>query len=165
MRTLRSIVLLALAPFSFMLAACGGEVQAHPNTAVEEGGNSKPSSTSQSTPGPDRKRPWWKPPGPIAGKWKTSGNPSDMVVEITVSGKNATGRVILPADGAKRHYAAGEEVLTLQVDDFGQWIGQLRKKTLAGVDKKEPIRFVATESVLDAIMTTDDAWKHMTRVD
>ena len=88
-----------------------------------------------------------------------------MVVEVTVSGDNASGRVTFVGEGAKRHYMNGEEILFLKVDDFGQWVGQLRMKTLAGVDKKEPIRFVATETMLDGIVTTDQAFKHMSRVE
>lgn len=153
-----------------LLVACGGEgTQSHPNTAANAGasagGNARANAAFNQPPGPDKKRPWYQPPGPIAGKWKTSAFPPDMVVEITVTGKNASGRVLSVGDGTKRHYSNGEEILTLQVDDFGQWVGQLRKKYLNGMDKKEPIRFVASESVLDAIMTTDEAFKKMTRVE
>jgi hypothetical protein len=153
-----------------LLVACGGEgTQSRPNTAVNAGasagGDARANAAFNKPPGPDRKRPWYQPPGPIAGKWKTSAYPPDMIVEVTVTGKNAVGRVVVAGEGAKRHYTEGEQILTLQVDDFGQWVGQLKKKYLSASEKMEPIRFVASDNVLDAIMTSDEAFKRMTRVE
>jgi hypothetical protein len=105
-----------------------------------------------------------QPPGPIAGKWKTTSNPGDMVIEITTNGNKATGRIVNVGDGAKRHWSNGEQILDLEVNDYGHWVGQLHWKSLAGGDRKEYIRFVATPDELDAIMTTDAAFKHMPRV-
>jgi hypothetical protein len=154
-----------------LLTACGGGVQAKVNTGESSesassneagggggGGNASPQFKF------NRKKPWMQPPGPIAGKWKTTAQPPDMVIEITTNGSKAVGRIVTLGDGGKRHYSVGEEILNLEVNDYGHWVGQLHWKSLAGGDRKEYIRFVATPDELDAIMTTDAAFKHMPKV-
>jgi hypothetical protein len=87
-----------------------------------------------------------------------------MIIEITTTGSKATGRIAVLGDGGRRHWSVGEEILNLEVNDYGHWVGQLHWKSLAGGDRKEYIRFVATPDELDAIMTTDASFKHMPRV-
>jgi hypothetical protein len=110
------------------------------------------------------KTPWKKPAGPIAGRWKvTCAGADGMIIAVTVVEKKATGRVEDPGAGTKYGYAKGEEILRLEADDFGDWVGQLEWRSVAGVTRWDPIRFVATADMLDATMTTSDCYRHMPR--
>jgi hypothetical protein len=113
-----------------------------------------------------KKYPWEKDPGPIGGKWKaTCANSSGMVIEFTLQGeKKATGRVAEVGAASKYGYKAGEEIFRVSADDFGDWVGQLKWRSVNGVERWDPIRFVATQDKLNATMTTDDCYKNMPRV-
>jgi len=89
---------------------------------------------------------------------------ADMVVELRVDGKAAVGRIAVLGQGVKRGYKEGDDILHLTVDDWGQWVGQLRWRSVAGVGRQDPIRFVATANRLDAVMTTDECYRGMPRV-
>jgi len=116
--------------------------------------------------GEPKKYPWQKDPGPIAGKWKVSCNESaGMTVDVTVkSDKIASGRVAEVGAAKKYGYTEGEEILRLEADDFGDWVGQLKWRSVAGVERWDPIRMVATADKLNATMTTDACYKDMKRV-
>jgi hypothetical protein len=110
------------------------------------------------------KTPWKKPAGPIEGRWKvTCPGAEGMIVAVTVVEKKATGRVEDPGAGTKYGYAKGEEILRLEADDFGDWVGQLEWRSVAGVTRWDPIRLVATPDMLDATMTTSECYRHMPR--
>ena len=83
---------------------------------------------------------------------------------IKVDGKAAVGRVAVLGQGVKRGYKDGDEILHLTSDDWGQWVGQLHWRSVAGMDRQDPIRFVATANKLDATMSTDECFKDMPRV-
>jgi hypothetical protein len=119
----------------------------------------------QAAPTTPKKLPWMKPPGPIEGRWKVTCPGADgMIVAFSVVDKKATGRVEDPGAGTKYGYAKGEEILRLEADDFGDWVGQLEWRSVAGVTRWDPIRFVASADVLDATMTTSECYRHMPRV-
>ena len=108
--------------------------------------------------------PWQKSPGPIAGRWAvTCDYSAGMVVDISVEGKSATGRIFTLGKGTLRGYSEGEEIFRLEADDFGDWVGQLRWRGMGNKDRWDPIRFVATPKQLDATMTTDNCFKMMPR--
>jgi hypothetical protein len=112
-----------------------------------------------------KKLPWMKRPGPIEGRWKVSCPGADgMIVAVTVEDKKATGRVEDPGAGTKYGYAKGQEVLRLEADEFGDWVGQLEWRGISGMTRWDPIRFVATAETLDATMTTSECYRHMSRV-
>ncbi|MGA7743944.1 MAG: hypothetical protein ABSF35_03660 [Polyangia bacterium] len=114
--------------------------------------------------GADERFPWQKDPGPIAGRWSvTCDEMAGMVVEFRVDGKKATGRVSHLGKAGLFGYSVGEEMLRLEADDHGDWVGQLRWRGLGSKDRWEPIRLVATSSQLDATMTTDNCYKQMPR--
>jgi hypothetical protein len=54
--------------------------------------------------------------------------------------------------------------LRLAADDYGDWVGTLRWRSVSGVDRWDPIRLVATDEQLDATITTDECYKKMQRV-
>jgi hypothetical protein len=111
------------------------------------------------------KTPWKKPAGPIAGRWKvTCAGADGMIIAVTVVENKATGRVEDPGAGTKYGYAKGEEILRLEADDFGDWVGQLEWRGVSGVTRWDPIRMVATAEVLDATMTTSECYRHMPRL-
>ncbi|HVY49493.1 MAG TPA: hypothetical protein VHB21_26555 [Minicystis sp.] len=113
----------------------------------------------------DNAHPWERPPGPIAGRWKTTCDfTADMVVEISVNGKHAVGKIVALGQGGKRGYHEGDDVLQLDANDFGHWVGKLRWRSVAGMERQDPIHFVATGDTLDAIMTTDECYRKMPRV-
>ena len=114
----------------------------------------------------EERLPWQKDPGPIAGRWSvTCEEMAGMVVELTVDGKKATGRVSHLGKAGVFGYSVGEEMLRLEADDHGDWVGQLRWRGLGSKDRWDPIRFVATSTQLDATMTTDNCYKKMPRAD
>jgi hypothetical protein len=113
------------------------------------------------------KKPLWpRPAGPIAGKWKATCPGADgMVVEIALNGeRGATGHIAELGAASKYGYAAGEEILRLSADDYGDWVGQLEWRSVAGVVRWDAIRFVATPEQLDATMTTSECYRRMPRV-
>jgi hypothetical protein len=113
-----------------------------------------------------KKYPWEKEAVPIAGRWKTTcPNSAGMVVEFTMSGdRKATGRIAELGAAGKYGYKAGDEIFRLSADDFGEWVGQLRWRSVAGAERWDPIRLVATADRLNATQTADDCYKNMPRV-
>jgi hypothetical protein len=87
-----------------------------------------------------------------------------MVVEFAVDGNKASGKIAVLGRGGFRTYKAGEEILRLEADDYGDWVGQLHWRGPARADHWDSIRFVATPDVLDATMTTDLCYRKMPRV-
>jgi hypothetical protein len=112
----------------------------------------------------DERLPWQRDPGPIAGRWSvTCEEMAGMVVEFRVDGKKATGRVSHLGKAGVFGYSVGDEMLRLEADDHGDWVGQLHWRGLGSKDRWEPIRFVATSTQLDATMTLDNCYKKMPR--
>jgi hypothetical protein len=112
----------------------------------------------------DERLPWQRDPGPITGRWSvTCEEMAGMVVEFRVDGKKAKGRVSHLGKASVFGYSVGEEVLRLEADDHGDWVGQLHWRGLGSKDRWEPIRFVATSVQLDATMTLDNCYKKMPR--
>jgi hypothetical protein len=113
-----------------------------------------------------KKYPWEKEPGPIAGRWKAtcpaSGN---FQIDFRLVGdKKASGTVAELGAAGKYGYKQGEEIFRVAADDFGEWVGQLKWRSVAGAERWDPIRLVATQDKLNATMTTDDCYKNMPRV-
>jgi hypothetical protein len=109
--------------------------------------------------------PWQKDPGPIAGRWRVScAHSAGMAIEFTLATpKSASGRICELGKGGKYGYSQGEEILRLDADDFGDWVGKLKWRSVAGVERWDPIRMVATADRLNATMTTDECYKDMPR--
>jgi hypothetical protein len=154
-------VLLLLLAAAWMILGCSNSAAAPPR--IDD-----PTKASAASPSPDNNGPhkfvFGAPPGPIAGRWVTTcPYTADMVVEIKVDGNAAVGRIAVLGQGVKRGYTQGDEILHLRADDFGQWVGQLHWRSVAGMDRQDPIRFVATANKLDAVMSTDECYKGMSR--
>ena len=111
-----------------------------------------------------KKWPWAKPPGPIAGTWGvTCDGEKGMVLEFVLQGdKKASGRVATLGDAGKYGYKDGEEIFKLEADDYGDWVGQLKWRSVSGMERWDPIRFVATADALNATISTDACYKNMT---
>src|SRR5262249_56907468 len=109
---------------------------------------------------------WQKDPGPIGGRWKVScPDSAGMIVEFSLKSPTvAMGRVAEVGSAAKFGYTQGEEIFRLEADDFGDWVGQLRWRSVAGANRWEPIRFVASPDTLNATITMDPCYKDMPRV-
>lgn len=112
-----------------------------------------------------QKYPWEKPPGPIAGSWKTScAGSAGMVINFVLEGdKKAVGRIAELGAAGKYGYKRGEEIFRLSATDLGKWVGQLKWRSVAGALRWEPISFVASPDRLDAVATMDDCYKSMLR--
>jgi hypothetical protein len=110
--------------------------------------------------------PWEKSPGPIAGQWKvTCPDRGHYAIEFRLDGeKKASGYVSELGTAGKYGYTQGEEIFHLTADDFGDWVGQLKWRSIAGAERWDPIRLVAKQDELNATMTTDDCYKNMPRV-
>jgi hypothetical protein len=112
-----------------------------------------------------KRLPWQRDPGPISGRWSvTCAERAGMVVEFSVNGRRATGRVSQLDIAGAFGYSVGEEILQLEANDFGDWVGQLHWRAVRSNDRWDPIRFVATSTQLDATITTDNCYKKMPRV-
>jgi hypothetical protein len=109
--------------------------------------------------------PWQKEPGPIAGRWKATCSASgNLVVEFRLVGdKKASGTIAELGAAAARGYRQGEEIFRVSADDYGDWVGQLKWRSVLGVERWDPVRLVAMADKLDATMTTDDCYKSMPR--
>ncbi len=107
--------------------------------------------------------PWQKDPGPIAGTWQaTCSESKGATIEITLKDAHtAVGRIANLGGLGIRGYQQGEEIIHLTADDFGKWNGQLVWRQVSGATHTDPISFVATGDVLNAVMTTDDCYKQM----
>jgi hypothetical protein len=111
-----------------------------------------------------KRLPWQKDPGPIAGRWSvTCDKLAGMVVEFKVDGRKATGSVSKVGNGSVVGYTLGEEIIRLDADDYGDWVGRLHWRAVTPSDRWDPIRFVATSWGVDATMTTDPCFKNMSR--
>jgi hypothetical protein len=86
-----------------------------------------------------------------------------MVVEFKVDGRKATGSVSKVGNGSVVGYTVGEEIIRLDADDYGDWVGRLHWRAVHPHDRWDPIRFVATSWGVDATMTTDPCFKNMSR--
>ena len=77
--------------------------------------------------------------------------------------KKATGSVSQVGKEAAMGYSFGEEIFRLEADDFGDWVRQLLWQGADG-RRRDPIRFVATSTQLDASTGMDSCYKKMPRV-
>jgi|SRR5579862_9412341 len=113
----------------------------------------------------EKKLPWQKAPGPIAGKWAvTCDGEKGMVLEFVLQGdKKASGRIATLGDAGKYGYKEGEEIFKLDADDYGDWVGQLKWRSVSGIERWDPIRLVAGADSLNATMTTDACYKNLAR--
>ena len=88
----------------------------------------------------EKRFPWQKNPGPIAGRWSvTCKERAGMVVEITVDGKSATGQVFRLDKAGVYGYSVGEEILRLEANDYGDWVGQLHWRAQYSKDRWDPV--------------------------
>ena len=118
--------------------------------------------------------PWMKPPVPIAGRWKVAGNAlckrvKGVVVEIVAAPddpKAATGRVVEIDAATSREYGfrRGEEIMQLRADDYGNWRGKVKWRSVTKVQRWDPVYFVLEGGKLSGTMSSDDCWKGMIRV-
>ena len=118
--------------------------------------------------------PWMKPPAPIAGRWKLADNAlckrvKQVVVEIVVTPddpKTATGRIVGLKASTSREYGfrRGEEVMQLRADDYGNWRGKVKWRSVTRAQRWDPVYFVLDGGKLSGTMSTDDCWKGMMRV-
>jgi hypothetical protein len=111
------------------------------------------------------KYPWAKQAGPINGQWKTTCKESaGMVVEFSVHGGKATGSIAKLGGAGKYGYSQGQEIMRLTATDLGKWAGQLRWRSVSGMERWDPITFVVKGNELDAVQTTDQCYRNMPRV-
>lgn len=114
---------------------------------------------------PVKKPSWQHAPGAIAGRWKATCPGADgLIVAFTVTDRAATGRIDQLGAAGQYGYTQGEEILRLTADDYGDWVGQLQWRSVAGVVRWDPIRLVATPVELEATMTTSECFRKLPRV-
>jgi len=106
-----------------------------------------------------------RPPGPIAGSYRvTCPENEGMVIEFTVDKGRAVGRVADPGTAKKYGYARGEEMFHATADSYGDWVGEVKFRSVAGAQHWDGIRMVATDSSLNATMTNEPCYRNMPRV-
>jgi hypothetical protein len=135
------------------LAGCAGA----PPPAVQA-----PAAAPAPAPRPSVERA----PGPIAGAWRvTCPENAGEIIEFTVDGRKAVGRVVEPGAATRYGFQAGEEVFRLQADSYGQWVGDVHWRGVAAAEHWDSIRFVASPTVLDATMTNERCYRDMPRAE
>ena len=109
---------------------------------------------------------WRKKSAPIAGKWKaTCAASGNLIIEFDFTGlKKSVGWIAELGAAGKYGYKQGEEIFRLEQNNYGDSIGKLKWRSVAGAERWESIRMVATDDKLNATMTTDDCYKNMPRV-
>ena len=123
-------------------------------------------ATADAAPSGDKKYPWERPPGPIAGLWRvTCADSAGMQISFKlVDTKNAVG-VIAKLGAAKQFgYRKGETIFKLEAQDSGAWQGKLLWRSVSRVRRWDPIYLVASGDTLSAQMSTDACYRNMTRV-
>src|SRR5215475_2561240 len=74
-----------------------------------------------------------RPPSPIAGTWRVTCTENDgELIEFTVDGNKAVGRVVEPGAAKRYGFQKGEDVFRLTVDSYGDWVGEVRFRSVAG---------------------------------
>jgi hypothetical protein len=106
-----------------------------------------------------------RPPGPIAGRWRVTCPDSDgMILDISVkSPTSATGKVAEPGAAAKFGYKAGEVMLKLDADSYGDWVGQVEWRGLVSAPHWDGIRLRASADGLDGVMANEECYRKMPR--
>lgn len=108
--------------------------------------------------------PWMKEPGPIGGKWRPScPRMEGTVIEIVVDGEHATGRIARVGRSESYGYTQGEEIFKLEGHYLGKWVGEVKKRTVLGDSRWEPIQFEVENDLLDAVVTNDECWRQMAK--
>jgi hypothetical protein len=103
-----------------------------------------------------------RPPSPIAGTWRVTCPENDgMLVEFTVNGNEAVGKVVDPGAAKRYGFVKGEEVFRLTADSYGDWVGKTRWRSVTGAQHWDPIRFSASADTLTATMTNEPCYRNM----
>ena len=55
-----------------------------------------------------------------------------MLVEFTVNGNEAVGKVVDPGAAKRYGFVKGEEVFRLTADSYGDWVGKTRWRSVTG---------------------------------
>jgi hypothetical protein len=122
---------------------------------------SGPTDAAQPTPTPtqafvDR------PPSPIAGTWQVTCSERDgMLVEFTVVGNKAVGKVVDPGAAKLYGFVKGEDIFRLTADSYGDWLGEVRWRGVSGAQHWDSIRFSASADTLSATMTNEPCYRSM----
>jgi len=146
----------ALACFLATLAGCASAaprpagVGTTPSVAVK----AQPAAPAQ--PFVDR------PPSPIAGTWRVTCSENDgELVEFTVDGSKASGKVVEPGAAKRYGFQKGEEIFRLTADSYGDWVGETRFRSVSGAQHWDSIRMSATDAMLSATMTNEPCYRTM----
>jgi hypothetical protein len=103
-----------------------------------------------------------RPPSPIAGTWRVTCPENDgMLVEFTVDGNKAVGKVVDPGAAKRYGFVKGEEVFRLTADSYGDWVGKTRWRSVTGAQHWDSIRFSASADTLSATMTNEPCYRNM----
>lgn len=104
-------------------------------------------------------------PGPIAGSYRvTCAENEGEIIEFTVAGQKAVGRVAEPGTAKKYGFQKGEEVFRLTPDSYGDWVGEVRFRSVTGAQHWDGVRLVATDALLSATITNEPCYRSMPRV-
>lgn len=86
-----------------------------------------------------------------------------MLVEFTVNGNKAVGKVVDPGAAKRYGFVKGEEVFRLTADSYGDWVGETRWRSVMGAQHWDSIRFSASADTLSATMTNEPCYRNMPR--
>lgn len=120
-------------------------------------------SGSAATPSAGPMQPFVdRPPSPIAGTWRvTCAENEGELIEFTVDGNKAVGRVADPGVAKRYGFQKGEEIFRLTADAYGDWVGETHWRGVSGAQHWDSIRLSATDAVLSATMTNEPCYRNM----
>jgi hypothetical protein len=103
-----------------------------------------------------------RPPSPIAGTWRVTCPEKDgMLIEFTVNGNKAVGKVVDPGAAKRYGFVKGEDIFRLTADSYGDWLGETRWRGVSGAQHWDSIRFSASADTLSATMTNEPCYRSM----
>ncbi len=126
-----------------------------------------PRPTTTTPPAPAAVRavpPAERVPGAIAGAWRvTCAENQGEIIDITVDGGKAVGRVAEPGVAARYGFRKGEEVFRLAANPAGEWAGEVHWRGVSGAEHWDGIVLAATQTTLTATITNEPCYRDMPR--
>jgi len=144
-----------------LATGCGGATAGGARTTTPAASASAPSSKAAPAPSPIERAP----SGNIAGRWRIGCvDNQGEIVEFTVTGDKAVGRVVDPGAAARFGFKKGEEVFRLTLDPAGNWAGTTHWRGIAGSEHWDGVVLAVTPTALTATVTNEACYRSMERV-
>jgi hypothetical protein len=155
----------ALVALAAVTPGCGGAsppaAKAAPTPAAATGGAPSTGSAPKTISVPADRQP-----SALAGRFRiTCADNAGEIIEFTVNGDKAVGRVVDPGAASRFGFRAGEEVMRLTLDPAGAWSGQVSYRGVSGDQHWDGITLAATPQAASAMITNEACYRDMRRAE